>query len=153
MNDFEPYTMRNPCGCGCKTGVLRTVGFQDTVKCRDCGKFQYNAPRKETGKPQMRVPMREKMSPKLRATIMVRAGSACELCHRIGLPLTVGHLLSVDAGEASGLSDDEINGEENLAAMCDACNSGLGKEPVPLRVAIAIIFNRCRKMQTNGELR
>jgi hypothetical protein len=141
--EYEQYKMRAPCSqCGCEFGILRTVGFQDTVKCHQCGLFQYNAPRKETGKPQLHVPMREKISPSLRAEVLTRSGCACELCHRMGIPLTVAHLLSLEAGRAAGLSEDELNSEENLSAMCEACNSGIGKNPVPLRVMIAIIQAR-----------
>jgi hypothetical protein len=88
--------------------------------------------------------MREAMSPSLRALVMVRAGGACELCHSYGIPLTVGHLLSVDAGRKEGLSDDVLNCEENLSAMCEACNSGISNQPVPLRVMVAIITTRCK---------
>jgi hypothetical protein len=147
MSD-EPYKMRAPCSeCGCEFGILRTVGFQDTIKCHQCGKFQYNAPRKETGKPQLHVPMREKISPALRAEVLTRASCACEICHRANLPLSVGHLLSIDAGKAAGMSESELNSEENLAAMCDACNLGIGKQPVPLRIMIAIITTRCALLQ------
>lgn len=141
MNE-DPYRMRKPCpDCECEFGVVREVGFQDTVRCRDCGKFQYNAPRLETGKPQRHIKTRENIKLAIRSLVMVRAGGACELCHCVA-PLTVGHLLSVDAGRSEDLTDDELNCEENLAAMCDACNSGISSNPVPLRVAVAIIVTR-----------
>jgi 5-methylcytosine-specific restriction endonuclease McrA len=91
--------------------------------------------------------MREKISPSLRAEILTRSGCACELCHRVGIPLSVGHLLSLEAGKASGIPESELNSEENLAAMCDACNLGLGKHPVPLRVMLSIITTRCRNIR------
>ena len=148
----ERYKMRAPCLCGCEHGVIRTVGYQDTVRCLECGAFQYNAPRKETGRPQLHVAKREKLAPSLRAHILIRGGGACELCHQSHVPLVVGHLLSLDAGRAEGLSDDELNNEENLAAMCDACNSGLGKQPVPLRVMVAIIIARSKLLNRKLDL-
>jgi len=54
----------------------------------------------------------------------------------------VSHFLSVDAGQAAGLTDDEINCDENLSCMCEECNLGIGRSPVPLRLAVAIIRAR-----------
>ena len=54
----------------------------------------------------------------------------------------VGHVVSVAEGFTTGLSDDEINDEENLIAVCDECNLGQGSQPIPLRVAIAILRAR-----------
>jgi hypothetical protein len=41
-----------------------------------------------------------------------------------------------------GLKDEEINSDENLACMCEECNLGIGKESLPLRIAVAIIARR-----------
>jgi len=59
--------------------------------------------------------------------------------------LTVGHLVSVKVGHSYGLTDDEINSQENLCAMCEECNSGLGATPVPLRLAISMIRSRIKR--------
>lgn|SRR5512147_70632 len=139
------YTMRAPCaGCGSLSGKLVPVGFQDTVRCLNCDRFQYNAPRSETGKPQMRVKTREEIKPSVRALVLVRACKTCELCGVRDEPLDVAHLLSVDSGRKEGLTDEQLNSEENLAAMCAPCNSGLSKLPVPLWLAIAIVKARWR---------
>jgi len=144
----DRLTLRAPCRCGCEIGTITESGLQDVVRCVNCGKFQYNAPRSETGKPRRNVTKREKISATKRARILMRSGGACELCHNSHAPLTVGHILSVDAGLRAGLDDYSINCDENLAAMCDACNSGIGSEPVPLRVAAAIIVSRNRGIKS-----
>jgi hypothetical protein len=43
-----------------------------------------------------------------------------------------------------GLTEIEINDDENLAALCEECNLGLGDETVPLRLAIAMVLARVR---------
>jgi hypothetical protein len=136
--------MRKPCVCGHTEGSITESGLQDVVRCDRCGKFQYNAPRKELGKPRRSVTKREPIPASKRARILMRAGGACEICHCSDSPLTVGHILSVDAGTRAGLDDYTINSDENLAAMCEACNSGIGAEPVPLRIAAAIVFSRSK---------
>lgn len=145
------YQMRKPCSeCGCAFGVIRTVGFQDTVRCHQCGKFQYNAPRQETGKPQMHVPTREAVKLATRTIVLLRANGACEVCHNRDVPLSVGHLLSLDAGRAQGMTDEELNHEENLAAMCDACNLGIGRNPVPMRLMMAMLNARMKNARSIG---
>jgi len=52
--------------------------------------------------------------------------------------------VSLEDGKQHGLSEDELNDPENLCAMCDACNLGLGRETVPLRLAVAMVMARVR---------
>lgn len=82
--------------------------------------------------------------------MLLRANRTCELCGASGL-LHVGHLLSVKHAIAAGLNDDEINGDENLAAMCEECNLGLAEEPVPLRLAVALAIARIRCTKTESK--
>jgi len=70
-----------------------------------------------------------------------RATGRCELCGSRA-ELHVGHLLSAEAGLRHGLTEATLNSDENLAAMCAACNLGIGKEVVPLRLAIAMLLAR-----------
>src|SRR5215831_19006688 len=122
----KPYEMREPCrGCGCEFGTITESGSQDVVRCLDCKRFCYNAPRVETGKAVRTVQtVHAAIKPKLRARILERATGRCELCGKgaEAAPLHVGHLLSVEQGIAGGLTDQEINHESNLAAFCDECN-------------------------------
>lgn len=76
--------------------------------------------------------------------MLLRANGACEVCHSTDSPLTIGHLLSVKAAKEMGLSEDDYNSDENLAAMCEACNLGLGSEPVPLKFVFQLLTARLR---------
>lgn len=141
--DRDRYKMRKPCLCGSELGYLTEVSGQDTVRCIACDKHCYNAPRTETGRAQRTVgTVHSRVKPKLRRRILERDGDRCVLCHAIDVPLHVGHIVSVDAGLAVGLTDDEINDEENLIAQCEECNLGQGAQPISLSVAIRILKAR-----------
>ena len=142
------HALRSACACGSMDGMLRETGSQDCVFCARCGKFQYNAPRTETGKPvrSVRSSRDADIAPSLRAEIIVvRAGCHCELCGASDRELHVGHLISLDAGRREGMNEDDLNGPENLAAMCNTCNLGLGNQPVPLRLMIGLVMARTRR--------
>jgi 5-methylcytosine-specific restriction endonuclease McrA len=149
-SDIAAYTMRNPCAkCGSIVGRLQPSGHQDCVRCV-CGAFQYNAPRTETGRAVRTVKtVHEAISGKMRARILERANRQCELCGARGkdVVLHVGHIVSVDNGVRGGLTDQEINSEENLSAMCAECNLGIGKQTLPLRIAISIVMARTRNKE------
>jgi hypothetical protein len=145
----KSHALRDPCSaCGGMDGKIVERGAQDCVYCAGCERFQYNAPRAETGKPVRHVKTREQISPSQRARILiVRANGRCELCGTDKRELHVAHLLSVEEGRRQGFTDDELNDDENLCAMCDACNLGLGKNPVPLRLAVALQMARIRRVR------
>jgi 5-methylcytosine-specific restriction endonuclease McrA len=140
----EACVMRKPCpGCGGDRGVISEVNGQDTVRCVTCNRFCYNAPRTETGRAaRTTTTVHNGIKPKQRARIIGRDGNQCQWCRTTSAPLHVGHIVSVDAGLAYGLTDEEINNDENLVAMCQECNLGMGAEPMPLRVAVALIRAR-----------
>lgn len=143
----EPYSMRSPCpDCGSERGRISERGAQDCVFCFECGRFCYNAPRVETGKPVRHVRTRSVVKPSVRARIIMRANTRCELCGS-SKDLQVGHLLSVDAAKEAEIPESDYDSEENLAAMCAECNLGLGSEPVPLRLAVAIVMARCKRLK------
>ena len=139
--------MRKPCSqCGHEFGRIEERGAQDCVFCSGCGKFQYNAPRVETGKAVRSVRTVHNISPSQRARILVvRANGRCEICGASDKELHVGHLLSVDAGLKMGLTEAELNDDENLASMCAQCNLGIGRNPVPLRLVLGIQMARMRR--------
>lgn len=145
----EPFEMRAACiSCRGKAGRIEERGAQDCVFCLGCGRFQYNAPRVETGKAVRSVSTVHKgISPSKRARVLLRATGRCELCGRRpeGGEIHVGHLVSVADGLERGLTEAELNDEENLCAMCDACNLGAGRQTMPLRVAVALLMARLRK--------
>ena len=123
---------RTPCpDCGTSSGVLTPVGGQSTVRCANCGRLLYNAPKTETGeKPRSVVTVRRQVKPSQQARILDRDHARCVLCGRGDIPLTIGHLLSVDDGFSLGASEADLADDANLAAMCEACNAGLGGRSV-----------------------
>ena len=134
--------LRDPCACGSSVGTILTKNGQDTVRCLGCDRWQYNAPKTETGRKARSVStVHEAIKPAQRARIILRSSGFCELCGASG-NLHVGHIVSVDDGLAHGLSDREINDDENLATMCEECNLGLGAQTLPLRLAISILRAR-----------
>lgn len=143
--DLTHQLRRSCAACNGTEGRIETKNGQDCVYCATCGRWQYNAPKTETGREVRTVTtVHEGIKPKQRARILLRASGRCELCGKSDSPLHVGHLLSVKHGLMQGLTELELNDDENLAAFCDECNLGLGDEPVPLRLAIAITMARLR---------
>lgn len=142
--DRENFTMRAPCRCGSTTGRIVEKSGQDTVRCNVCNAYCYCAPRTETGRAVRSVStVRRGIRPSDRTRILERDGYRCVLCRQDDASkLHVGHIVSVDAGIATGLSDEEINDDENLIAQCEECNLGQGPQPIPLRVAVVILRAR-----------
>jgi 5-methylcytosine-specific restriction endonuclease McrA len=133
--------MRAPCPrCGGDDGNVATVNGQDTVRCAECNQFCYNAPRSETGREARSLRTRPNIRPSQRARILARDNGTCILCHRSGVPLDVGHLISVHDGYLVGLSDADLSSDDLLAAMCTACNSGLSKRSLPPRWLAAALW-------------
>ncbi len=139
----ERHELRKPCvRCGCTWGRITTKNGQDCVFCGGCGKFLYNAPKTETGrKPRTVTTIHNGITPRQRARVLNRATGRCEMCG-CRRELSVGHLLSVDAGVKLGMTEAVLNDDENLSAMCAECNLGIGREPVPLRLMCAILLAR-----------
>lgn len=139
-DDFE---MRAPCaGCGHARGRIEERNGQDTVRCLSCGRHCYNAPRTETGRAQRSVStVHASIRPNQRARILARASGRCEVCGARG-NLHVGHILPVVTGLESGLTDAQINHDENLMCLCEECNLGWGAMPMPLWLAVAVVKAR-----------
>lgn len=129
---------------------MTTVNGQDNVRCADCARFCYNAPRHETDREPRTLRTRPEISVSQRARILLRDHGTCALCRRADQALDVGHLISVRDGKALGLSEGELFNDENLAAMCAACNSGIGAQTVPLRFLAAAL--RARLANIRGEM-
>lgn len=141
------YDLRNSCACGCSKGWIQTKSGQDCVYCCDCSRFQYNAPKTETGRKARSVSTTHSaIKPAQRNRIIERGNGRCERC---GKPanltktgLHVGHIVSVEAGHKHGLTDAEINSDENLIAECDECNLGHGASALPVRLYMALLKAR-----------
>jgi len=138
--------MRSPCSrCDCPDGIIVTKNGQDTVRCADCDQYAgYNAPRSETRRERRSLRTRPTIRPSQRTRILVRDNGTCVLCHRSDVSLDVGHLISVHDGHTLGMSDAELSSDDNLAAMCSACNSGLSSESLPPRMLAAALWARSK---------
>lgn len=139
------HPLRKQCvGCGSGFGRIETRNGQDCVYCIDCGKYQYNAPRVETGREQRTVTtVHNGIKPKDRARIIERATGRCEMCGCKN-DLHVGHIISVKVGLEMGLTESQLNDDENLAALCVECNLGISSEPMSLRLAMGMLLARIR---------
>ena len=143
QNVAVEHGMRAPCRfCGCLVGRIRPSSNQDCVYCRDCGRFQYNAPRTETGREQRTLQSVRHVTPSQRSRVLERAHSRCETCGRDG-ELTMGHILSVKDG-FDFLTDVQLNSDENLIAQCAECNSGQGVRALPLWLLAGILYRRSK---------
>lgn len=133
LADAKPYASTRTCPeCDEVTpAVLIVRSNQNTVRCQVCGTHIYNAPKTETGeRPRTMATVRQALKPGQQARVLERDGGRCLFCHRADVPLTVGHLVSVKDGADLGLSPRELADDFNLAAMCEACNAGLGGRSV-----------------------
>lgn len=150
MQSTTAISLRKPChNCGHDSGYVETKNGQDCVYCWLCSRWQYNAPKVETGRDQRTVAtVHEGLSAKKRARVILRATGRCELCGRrpngVEESLHVAHLLSVKDGLNGGLDESTLNSDENLAALCDTCNLGIGKSSIPVRVVVAILKARTK---------
>lgn len=152
--------MREPVGdaekahaarCCCREGFIVPRGGQDTVRCAACNSYCYSAPRTETGREVRSVStVHNGIKPKTRFRIIERAGGRCQICGASGGVIHIGHLLSVEHGVAQGLTDAQINSDENLAALCEECNLGMGKQSIALWLLVAILRARTRVEAEGG---
>lgn len=141
--DRDRFTMRTPCKrCSGTLGQVVEKNGQDTVRCLGCQTHCYNAPRTETGRAQRSVTtVHEAVKPKQRARILDRASAKCEVCGSRG-NLHVGHIVSVAVGLNFGLTEVELNDDENLLCLCEECNLSQGAEPMSMRLAIVVLRAR-----------
>lgn len=133
-------TMRAPCqGCGGTRGEVTKSNGQNVAHCVACGAYCYCPPKAELGEAPSQVRTRPTMKPSQRARVLERDNHVCVSCHRDGVTLHIGHLLSVEDGRALGATDAELWDDANLAAMCDACNLGQGRESMNLRFVLRVL--------------
>ena len=83
--------------------------------------------------------------------IFARDNGTCVICHRHGPYLVVAHLISVCDGLKLGLSDADLFSDDNLAAMCEECNAGFGKDSLPPWIMAATIRARRRRGESAAD--
>src|SRR4051812_42406301 len=76
------YRARQPCPeCGTDDAVIVPTGGQNTVRCQQCGRHLYNAPKTETGERLRTVQsLRRDIKPSQQARILDRDSRQCVLC-------------------------------------------------------------------------
>lgn len=134
--------MREPCTCGVLEGYVVATGGQDVVRCAACDAYRYCRPRSESGKPQRSVRSRPNIKPSVRYRVLEQFGHACASCGASGGVLHVGHLIPVDAwqrwGEEVGMAEEELWADENLCALCEECNLGMGNTLTSVRLMLRV---------------
>ena len=147
------HQLRSPCPeCSSAYGRVETRNGQDCVYC-ECGRWQYNAPRRETGRSVRHISERDGLPPSKRSRILERDNYTCVMCGRRppDIELHIGHLISHADGRAIGMAPFELDDDENLAAMCGECNLGQGSAPVSLRYCARLLKARMAHQRRAGE--
>lgn len=146
--------MRERCrACGDRNmkGQRTNKNGQAMINCAACGAWVYNAPKAELGEEPSQVRTRRNIKPGKKTRILSRDNHTCVACHSPDRPLHVGHLVSLEDGRALGATDEELDDEANLAAMCDECNLGLGRESVNPRLMLRCIRANIRNRDGSWE--
>lgn len=133
------YRLRAACRCGSTDGVITTVNGQDTVRCAQCARFCYNAPRSETGRPRRTHRSRAEISPSQRHRIFARDKRTCFVDGWREGEMHIGHIISVFDGRLQGMTDAELFHDDNLVVLCAQCNSGQGRKTMSLPLVVAAL--------------
>jgi 5-methylcytosine-specific restriction endonuclease McrA len=146
---------RTPCrSCDTTDALLVIRGNQAVVRCAQCHRHLYNAPKTETGARRRTVKtLRTTIRPAQQARILNRDRGRCILCGSTE-ELTIGHLLSIEDGARLGATEFELNSDANLAAMCEACNLGLlhSAKSVTPRTFAVLVWRLVQAELTRSEL-
>jgi 5-methylcytosine-specific restriction endonuclease McrA len=154
---WDVYVAQRPCPtCGGVDALIKKQGDQNVVKCRQCKKAYYNAPKVETGEVRRTVQgLRQGIKASQRARIIERDGR-CVLCGSQD-NLTVGHALSWYDADQLGDVGPYLNDDVNIFAMCETCNAGLGKASIlPVtyhRIVLRLIQAQALDAETKRGLR
>lgn len=146
--------MRKPCmACGSVEGYGIDKGGQDVIRCYQCDTWAYNRPKSESGRPQRRIRTRATIKPSQRFRILEQFGHACASCGAADQLLHIGHLISVEAfeqwGDLIGMTQDEVDADENLCCLCEECNLGMGETFTSIRLMLRVQRLR-RRFSGNG---
>lgn len=145
----RPHKLRAPCRFCLADRITSVDGFvvetngQDVVRCVRCNRAVYNAPRVETGRAERTVTtVHNGIKPGQRARVLMRDGR-CRLCGSTE-NLHVGHVIPVVVGLEQGLTEVELNNDENLITLCAECNLGMSDAPPPLWIVVPLLRARLR---------
>lgn len=142
----EEFEMRKPCVCGGTMGYSVDKSGQEVVRCAGCDAWCYNRPKAESGRTQRSVRSRPEIKPSQRYRILEQYGHACVSCGSAEGILHIGHLIPVDAwrrfGADVGMAEEEVWADENLCALCEECNLGMGNALASVRLML-----RCQRIQ------
>lgn len=85
------------------------------------------------------------IKPAQRVRILMRDGR-CVLCGS-RRKLHVAHIITVPLGLKHGLTETELNDDENLCVHCEECElaAGAGYPPIPFWIVLPILRLRLRK--------
>ena len=152
----RPIQMRQPCkyGCGTTDGTATLTGFQDVVRCDQCGRAQDNAPRTETGHKQISLKERLGVDVTTRLRLIRMWDHRCAFCgtndFKKNGELQLAHLISRKDADRYGLLDELIDDPVNLVPACAACNLGDRLGPMQIRLLARLLMiqhRRQREMQ------
>lgn len=135
--------------CGSDDTRIETKSGQDVVRCNSCLRWSHNAPKTETGRAQRTVTTTHNgIKPAQRYRIIERDGGRCKLCGKSQGMTTAGlhvdHVISVIDGHKHGLSDRQLNDDENLLTLCDECNLGKSSSTMPLWLLVNVLMIRTK---------
>jgi len=145
----EPWSLSKPCS-RCSEPVagylIRTPPpHAGKLFCGNCALFQQWVSKKDLGEPRRSLtPRGECIGPKQRDQILARDGYRCMLCGAAppAVLLHAGHILSHKDGDVLGLSEQQIDSNDNLMAMCERCNAGLGPRSLTPWLYVALLERR-----------
>lgn len=143
------WPLPTPCECGETRGEIRPKAGHNCLYCVGCDRYVKNVAKADTGEAPRSVSTRVDIKPAQRERIIERDAGRCMLCGRPAgqVILHIGHVLSVEEGRALGATDEELYDDENLLALCEECNLGMGRRSVSPRLALRLI--RAAMMRTD----
>lgn len=145
----RPWKLNPACPhCSGVDGIIVKRGDQNTLFCASCQTYQgRNVPKAELGEPQRKVSTRDGLKPSQRARVLESCGFRCQSCGAsaaAGAILHVGHMLSVEdatnlRNQGLPVTEDLLNDDLNLFAVCESCNLGQRGRSITLRLAYFIL--------------
>jgi len=121
-------------------GYIAETKGRSIVHCETCNRALHVAANPDPIKPERKT--HDKISPSQRARVLMR-DRHCVFCGR-GENLQVGRLLSMAVGIKAGLTEAQLDDDENLAAMCGECNLGMADLEMPLWIVVPILRARMK---------